>query len=133
MEQNAGTGAEMENVVLCGANSYEQKVYFNPQFARLPDSVQEELRAMIVLYTEEVGGILTMEFEPDGTLIFKTMADDYDYLYDEVSSGLKMYQMRKNHRELLESLETYYRVFFLGEALPPEVKKLLEQDGGAGA
>lgn len=129
MEKRQVTG-ETGNIVLCGANSYEQKVYFNPQFARLPDSVQDELRAMIVLYTEEVGGILTMEFEPDGTLIFKTMADDYDYLYDEVSSGLKMHQMRKHHRELLESLEVYYRIFFMGEAVPPELLRLMEQESG---
>ncbi len=105
-----------ENIVLCGANSYEQKYYFNQeQFASLPEQIRQELQIMCVLYTEEVGGVLTLEFTPDGELIFKSVADDADYLFDEISSGLKMRQMQREKRELLESLELYYRVFFLGE------------------
>ena len=57
-----------ENTVLCGANSYEQKYYFNQDFDSLPESVKRELQVMCVLYTEDVGGILTLEFEPDGNL-----------------------------------------------------------------
>lgn len=47
-------------IVLCGANSYEQKYYFNPDFKMLPKSVQEELHILCVLYTEDVGGILPL-------------------------------------------------------------------------
>ena len=32
-------------VVLCGANAYEQKYYFNEQFAGTPESIKEELHA----------------------------------------------------------------------------------------
>ena len=104
-----------ENLVLCGANSYEQKYYLNEAFAKLPQSIKEELQIMCVLYTEEVGGILTLEYEEDGTLMFRSIADDMDYYYDEISAGLKIRQMKREKRELLESLELYYRVFFLGE------------------
>ncbi|MGN0398363.1 MAG: DUF6145 family protein [Candidatus Fimimorpha sp.] len=109
-----------ENIVLCGANSYEQKYYLNQQFSSLPQSIKDELQIMCVLYTEEVGGILTMEFEPDGTLIFKSIADDMDYYYDDISAGLKIKQMQQTKMELLESLELYYRIFFLGEKPPVE-------------
>ena len=30
-------------VVLCGANSYEEKYYLNPDFEQLPDAVKNEL------------------------------------------------------------------------------------------
>ena len=44
--------------VLCGANAYEQKYYFNKeQYGNLPQSVQDELHIICVLFTEEVGGI----------------------------------------------------------------------------
>ena len=33
-----------EKVVLCGANSYEEKYYLNPDFDRLPDHVKDELK-----------------------------------------------------------------------------------------
>ena len=51
----------MENqdkrVVLCGANAYEQKYYFNEQFTGIPQSIQDELHIICVLFTEEVGGV----------------------------------------------------------------------------
>ena len=106
-----------ENTVLCGANSYEQKYYFNQDFDSLPESVKRELQVMCVLYTEDVGGILTLEFEPDGNLEFKVTAPEEDYLFDEIGSVLKIKQYQEEKRELLESLELYYRAFFLGEDL----------------
>ena len=45
---------ERETVVLCGANSYEQKYYFNRDFAKLPEGIQQELQVMCVLFTEDV-------------------------------------------------------------------------------
>lgn len=104
-----------ENTVLCGANSYEQKYYFNQDFDSLPESVKRELQILCVLYTEDVGGILTLEFEPDGNLEFKVTAPEEDYLFDEIGSVLKIKQYQEEKRELLESLELYYRAFFLGE------------------
>ena len=104
-----------ERVVLCGANSYEQKYYFNRQFAALPESIRQELQILCVLYTEDVGGILTMEFDPEGNLQFQVTSAEGDYLFDEIGSVLKIKQYQFEKRELLESLELFYRVVFLGE------------------
>ena len=106
-----------ENIVLCGASSYEQKYYFNPDFNSLPESIKQELQIMCVLYTEDIGGILTLEFDEDGNLQFKTEALDADAMYDEIGSVLKIKKLQTEKKELLESLELYYRVFFLGENL----------------
>lgn len=106
---------ETDNIVLCGANSYEQKFYLNDQFAGLPESIKQELQIMCVMYTEDVGGILILEYEEDGTLIFRSVADESDYLYDEIGSVLKIKELQQTKRELLESLELYFRVFYLGE------------------
>lgn len=103
-----------ENIVLCGSNYYEQKYYLNPDFDNLPDRVKDELKIMCVLFTEDIGGILTLEFEEDGTLEFKTICDEYDVLYDEIGCGLKIKQLQIEKRELLESLEMFYKVFVLG-------------------
>ncbi len=73
---------------------------------------------MCVLYTEDVGGILTLEFDENGSLQFKTEALDSDARYDEIGSVLKIKQLQREKRELLESLEMYYKVFFLGEDIP---------------
>ena len=63
-----------EKMVLCASSAYEQKYYFNEDFASLPDQIKDELKIMCVLFTEEVGGILTLRFAEDGTLMLETSA-----------------------------------------------------------
>ena len=104
-------------VILCGSSSYTRKFYLNRDFSRLPEAIKEELQIMCVLFTEDIGGVLTMEFTPEGELEFKVQADDKDYLFDEIGSGLKIRQYQREKKELLESLELYYRVVFLGDSL----------------
>ena len=104
-----------ENVVLCGANSYDEKYYLNPKFSNLPKQIQDELKVMCVLYTNDVGGILLLEFDKDGYLHFRTEATENDTTYDEIGAVLKIKELQQTKRELLESLELYFRVFYLGE------------------
>ena len=106
-----------EKVVLCGASAYEQKFYFNPDFQALPDQIKQELQIMCVLFTEDVGGILTLEFTESGELEFRTEALESDAFFFVFGSALKIKQIQREKRELLESLELYYRIFFLGEEI----------------
>lgn len=103
------------NIVLCGSSNYEQKYYLNQDFDALPEPIKRELQIMCVLYTEDIGGVLTLEFDEEGNLQFVTQANEEDILYDEIGSVLKIKQLREERKELLESLELYYRVFFLNE------------------
>ena len=107
-----------EKVVLCGANAYEQKYYLNPDFDRLPEQIQNELKIMCVLYTEDVGGILTLVFEEDGELCFEVTSEEFDPMFDEIGSRLKIKELQRTKRELLEGLQMYYGIFFLGEDIP---------------
>lgn len=104
-----------EKVILCGANAYEQKYYFNKEFSKIPESIQEELHIMCVLFTEDAGGIFTIGFSEDGELEFETTAAEEDYLYDDISAGLLVAKIRNTKQELLQSLELYYRVLYLHE------------------
>ena len=113
-----------DKVILCGSSSYEKIFYFNPEFDSLPKQIKEELQIMCVLFTEDVGGILTLEFAQDGTLEFKTEALEADARYDEIGSALKIKQLQTEKKELLESLEMYYRVFFLGDITEDDLKKV---------
>lgn len=111
-------------IVLCGANSYEQKYYFNRLFEKIPQSIQDELHIMCVLFTEEVGGVITFVFEPDGTLAIETEAAEDDFMYDEISSGLLVGKIRSTRQELLESLDLYYRVVIKKE----DISSLLAEE-----
>ena len=106
---------KQEKMVLCGANSYDMKYYFNEKFNGIPESVKNELHILCVLFTEEVGGIFTIGFDEEGNVLLETNADDDDIYYDDISSGLMVAKVRRQRRELLESLSIYYRVFILKE------------------
>lgn len=101
--------------VLCGANVYEKKYYFNEKFSGIPDSIKEELHIICVLFTEEIGGIFTIEFEEDGNVSMRTEYAEDDFLYDEIGSGLLVNEVRRKRQEMFESLRLYYRVFILHE------------------
>ena len=112
--QNSNTDGD--STVLCGANSYVEKYYLNEQFSGLPD----------------IGGIILLEFMPDGRLQFKVEAEENDYLFDEIGSALKIKQYQAEKRELLESLELYYKVKVLGipadELLDDEQMERYQED-----
>ena len=88
-----------DKIVLCGANSYEEKFYMNPDFDNLPQHIKDELKIMCVLYVHDVGGILTLVFEENGELEFEVIQTD------------------EKKQELLTQLQLYYKVFFLGEEI----------------
>ena len=104
-----------DKIVLCGANSYERKFYINPDFESLPDHVKDGLKIMCVLFTEDVGGILTLVFEENGELCFEVTAEENDFFFDEIGSHLKIKELQRTKEELLGALQLYYKVFFLGE------------------
>lgn len=104
-----------ESIVLCASNAYEKKFYFNPDFDVLPQDIKNELKIMCVLFTEDIGGVLEVVFDEDGSILLRTDCDDGDLLYDDIGCGLKIRQLQREKRELFESLTMFYKIFFLGE------------------
>lgn len=104
-----------KKVVLCASSAYEQKYYLNPAFEALPKHIKDELKIMCVLFTEDVGGIIAMEFEEDGTLTFNVTSKEEDLLFDEIGSVLKIKEFQRTKEELLEALQLYYKVVVLKE------------------
>ena len=103
-------------VILSVANAYKKQYYLNPKFAKLPETIQEELQIMCVLYTADVGGILTLRFH--------VTSEDDDYFFDEIGSVLKIKEIQREKQELLEALELYYKAFFLKE----DISELLSEE-----
>ncbi|NLJ90056.1 MAG: hypothetical protein GX323_04075 [Clostridiales bacterium] len=118
---------DSDRVILCGSSAYEKRYYFNEVFSSLPDAVKEELQIMCVLYTEEVGGVLTLEFDAYGNLLLQVSAREDDLLFDEIGSHLKIKDIRIKRKDLLEGLETYFKVFYLGQAFE-DLKEYEDED-----
>lgn len=102
-------------IVLCGANAYDQKYWFNPVFQKVPESIREELRIICVLFTQEAGGIFTIEFEDDGEIFLRTECDEEDITWDSVSAGLLSGEIRRRRADLFSALTLYYRAAILHE------------------
>ena len=107
----------MEEVVLCASSAYEKKFYLNPEFASLPEQIRQELQIMCVLYTEDIGGILMVVYDEDGNLELKVEHNSDDFRFDEIGSVLKIKELQRTKTELFESLELFYKVFYLGEEI----------------
>jgi len=104
-------GDEMEdNLVLCGANSYEEKYYLNPVYEVLPQQVKDELKILCVLFVNEVGGIIILEFNEEGDLRIVVTRNDDDFFYDDIESELKVRKLQRENEELFSMLERYFRV-----------------------
>lgn len=106
---------KQENMVLCAASAYEEKFYLNEAFHGLPEGIKEDLKIISVLFTADVGGVLIMEFDEEGSLQLRVDVAEEDILFDEIGSALKVKQIQRERAELFEALEMYYRVFILGD------------------
>ncbi len=116
-------------IVLCGANAYERKYYFNPLFKQIPDSIKKELNIISVLFTQEAGGIFTIVFEEDGSVSIETNADEEDITYDEITAGLLVGEVRRKRQDLFEALGIYYKIYVLGEKAADALDE--EEENGA--
>ena len=111
----------IDRIVLCAASSYTKKYFLNPLFSGLPDLVQRELQITAVVFTERVGGIITFFFNTNGNLLIETGAADFDAAYDEIGADLEVKSLRTEKAELLESIETYFKVVALHQPLPGDI------------
>lgn len=117
-----------ESRVLCGANAYREKYYFDPAYARLPQRVQEELKILCVTFAEEIGGTILLRFSADGSLQVETAKDEGDYYYDDIEAELAVRRLLKENRTLLLQLELFHRAVILRQ-IPAQAASALPSEG----
>lgn len=96
---------------ICAASIYQRKYYLDPVFADLPTTIQNELKAMAVLFTEENGGTLQLFFNEAQELELRIAHNSDDFSYDAIGAEYKVRQLARDKEELFEQLALYYRVF----------------------
>ena len=85
----------------------------HPKYQNLPKKIQDELKVACVLFTHEIGGVIYLYYDDEGSLCIATDYNEDDFLYDEIGSGLKVNQLRNEKRELFEQLEEYYELLIM--------------------
>lgn len=102
-------------MTMCGSSWYNKKYYLNPAFDKIPQEYKDELQIMCVEFTEDVGGILTIDFGEDKRPHFTVRSAEGDTRFDEIGSELRIRKMQKDRKDLMEKLTLYYRLAILGE------------------
>ncbi len=51
---------------------YTQKFYLNPDFDSLPNDIKQELKILCVLFTEDIGGVIELQFNNKGNIVIVT-------------------------------------------------------------
>lgn len=109
--ENTFTEKNNDTTVLCAANGYKQIYYLNPLFEKLPDDIKKELKIICVTFTQEIGGIISLEFDKEGSINIKVIIADEDIYFDEIESGMRISRIQRQKEELFKSLELYYKLF----------------------
>ena len=104
-----------DSLVLCAASADHEKYYFNPRYEKLPESVQQELKAALVLFAEKVGGAILIAFSEEGEPQIRLVPSEGDFLYDEIEAGLQVYRLQKEKEVLFLQLKAFYLAFFGGK------------------
>ena len=68
-----------------------------------------------VKYEKRPEGGFAIVFEEDGDVTIETEAAEEDILYDDISAGLMVAEIKRTRQEMFESLSLYYKVFILKE------------------
>ena len=98
-----------EKMILAYASQYKEKYFFNAGVGKLPQTVRNEVLMCLIMIVEEAGGVAELGFYPDGEVYVDSYCEEGDLGYDEISAGLLVREVERDHAELLEQLELWYR------------------------
>ncbi len=120
----------MEKIVLAAASYTEQKYFLEKEFASLPESNKEEVRASCVVLAQKLGCTFLMGFTEDGTLYFETIKREDDFDFDDIGAELEIKRLQREQKELLKALELWYAIYFTeeGEKVKAELLKQAEEN-----
>lgn len=90
-------------------SQYADKYFWNEELGPIPEEIKKEILVLLIMITEEAGGITVLGFEESGEVYFASTCEDGDLGYDEISAGLLIREVEREHGELLSQLEQWYR------------------------
>ena len=98
-----------EKMILAYASQYKEKYFFNEEVGKLPQTVRNAVLMCLIMIVEEAGGVAELGFYPDGEVYVDSYCEEGDLGYDEISAGLLVREVERDHAELFEQLELWYR------------------------
>lgn len=90
------------------SNSYLKKYYLDNRLDSLPKEVKDTLKIIFVKYTEEVGGIVEVNFDKElYEISLKNYKNDDDFNYDEIEAIYKLNKIEKMYKEIFDDVAKF--------------------------
>ena len=93
IEETAGQNGRQ---VLAVVSQYADKYFLNEELGKLPEEIRKEVLVLLIMVT-------------DGEVYLASTCEEGDLGYDEISAGLLIREIEREHRDLLEQLSQWYR------------------------
>lgn len=93
--------------VLCCANAQSMKYYFNEEeYGIIPDEIKNSLKASLVSYCADVGGVILLAFDDD----YKLHIQAIDPI-DDIGSELKVRRLQEEMRDIFQNIEEFAKSY----------------------
>ena len=97
-------------LIIAVSNQYIMKYYSDGLINALPEDLQDQIKLILVGFTEECGGILELVYNTEfNDITFKTYSEDIDFTYDEIEAKYKLSKLEKEYESFWEELAKYIK------------------------
>ena len=97
-------------LIIAVSNQYIMKYYSDGLINALPEDLQDQIKLILVGFTEECGGILELIYNNEfNDITFKTYSEDIDFTYDEIEAKYKLSKLEKEYESFWEELAKYIK------------------------
>lgn len=107
MEDNKKNNNEL---IIAVSNQYIMKYYCDGLINALPEDLQDQIKLILVGFTEECGGILELIYNNEfNDITFKSYSENIDFTYDEIEAKYKLSKLEKEYESFWEELAKYIK------------------------
>ena len=97
-------------LIIAVSNQYIMKYYSDALINALPQDLQDQIKLILVGFTEECGGILELIYNNDfNDITFKSYSEDIDFTYDEIEAKYKLSKLEKEYESFWVELAKYIK------------------------
>ena len=97
-------------LIIAVSNQYIMKYYSDGLINALPEDLQDQIKLILVGFTEECGGILELVYNTEfNDITFKTYSEDVDFTYDEIEAKYKLSKLEKEYESFWIELAKYIK------------------------
>lgn len=101
----------MDKKIIFATSSYNKKFYFDEISESLPIDTKNKIKEIGIYFVDKVGGMFTLGFYEDNSIFIDYSFLEDDFLCDEIGAKLEIEKIKRENKELINSLVLWYKIF----------------------